>query len=83
VNLSRETIKVNSKYFKNQKIPKKALTMGIGTIMRAKKIILLVSGKEKVRAINCLLKCKPNKCCPVSFLKKHKNLIIIDEKARS
>ncbi len=61
---------------------KKALTMGISTIMSAKKLILLASGKAKSKAIKCLLDDDANKNCPVSFLKRHKNLtVIIDNKA--
>ncbi len=61
---------------------KKVLTMGISTIMSAKKLILLVSGKSKSKAIKCLLEGNVNKNCPVSFLRRHKNLtVIIDNKA--
>jgi len=65
---------------KHKAVKSKALTQGICTIMSAKKIILLASGKKKAEAIKCLLKCKPNKCCPVSFLRRHKNLIVIADK---
>jgi glucosamine-6-phosphate deaminase len=62
----------------------KALTMGISTIMKSKKIILLASGKKKAKAVRCLIKGKIDKNCPVSFLKRHKNIfVIIDEKAGS
>jgi glucosamine-6-phosphate deaminase len=61
---------------------KKVLTMGISTIMSAKKLILLASGKSKSKAIKCLLENNVNKNSPVSFLKRHKNLtVIIDSKA--
>lgn len=73
VELTPETKKIN-------KTKNKALTIGISTILSAKKIILLASGRKKAKAIKCLLKCKPNKYCPVSFLKKHKNLIVIIDK---
>lgn len=77
VNLSKETIKVKN-------VTKKALTMGISTIMKSKKIILLASGNKKAKAIRCLIKENTNKNCPVSFLRKHKNiLVIIDGKASS
>ena len=60
----------------------KALTMGIATLMAAKKIILLASGKNKAEAIKHLIEGKKDKNWPVSFLKGHKNLIvIIDEDA--
>jgi len=57
-----------------------ALTIGISTIMKSKKLLLLASRKSKAEAIRCLAKCKPNKCCPVTFLKKHRNLIVIVDK---
>lgn len=62
---------------KHRAVRKKALTIGISTILSAKKILLLASGKKKAKAIKCLIKCKPDKSCPVTFLKKHKNLIVI------
>jgi len=62
---------------KHKEVRKKALTIGISTILSAKKIILIASGKKKAKAIKYLTKSNPNKCCPVSFLKKHKNLTVI------
>lgn len=77
VNLSPETIK----RAKLRSIDR-ALTVGIKTILSSKKIILLASGKNKAEAIKHLIKDKPNSDWPVTFLKKHKNLIvIIDRKA--
>ena len=54
--------------------------MGIATIMNAKKIILLASGKNKAEAIKHLIEGKEDKNWPVSFLKRHKNLIVIIDK---
>lgn len=65
---------------KHKTTKNKALTIGISTILSSKKIILLASGKKKAEAIKCLMKCKPNSCCPVSFLRKHRNLIVIADK---
>jgi len=65
---------------KHKAVKSKALTIGISTILSARKLLLLASGKNKAEAIRCLVKCKPNKCCPVSFLRKHKNLIVIVDK---
>lgn len=62
----------------------KGLTIGISTILKSKKIILLASGEKKAKAIQGLVKGKISKYCPASFLRKHKNiLVIIDEKAGS
>lgn len=85
VKLSSETLKSNSRFFKNPKdIPKKALTVGIKTIFSTKKIILLASGKNKALAIKHLIEDKPKSQFPVTFLKKHKNLtLILDKEAAS
>lgn len=80
INSKTRLVKLSDSTKKINKINKKALTMGISTIMKARKIIFLASGKKKARAIKWLMKCKPNKCCPVSFLKKHKNLVVIVDK---
>jgi glucosamine-6-phosphate deaminase len=79
INLSKDTIKRNSE---SGKAPDKALTIGAGTILKSKKIILLASGKEKAEAVKHLIKGKMSKNWPVSFLKKHKDLtVIIDKEA--
>jgi glucosamine-6-phosphate deaminase len=80
IKLSSQTLKSNSKYFKNKKMPKYALTLGISTILSSKKIILLASGKNKAKAIKYLIEKPINKLYPVSFLKRHKNLIVIIDK---
>jgi glucosamine-6-phosphate deaminase len=80
VNLSRETINSNSRFFKNKQVPRKALTMGISTIIKAKKILLLASGKNKAEAIYQLVKGKKSGKWPVTCLKNHKNLIVIIDK---
>ncbi|MBM3234061.1 glucosamine-6-phosphate deaminase [Candidatus Pacearchaeota archaeon] len=85
VRLSQETIKANSRFFKNKKsMPKKALTMGISTIKKAKKIILLASGEKKAEAIFHLVKGNLDEKWPLTSLKNHNNLVvIIDKKAAS
>jgi glucosamine-6-phosphate deaminase len=78
IKLSKETIRANSPVF--HKIPDHALTIGIKTILSSKKIILLASGKSKADAIKHLIHGKPDKRYPVTFLKVHKNLIVIVDK---
>jgi len=74
VNLSKKTIAVNSRFFKNKKqVPKKAITMGIATIMKAKKIILIATGKKKAKAVQKMASGKPGKNVPASALQKHRN----------
>jgi glucosamine-6-phosphate deaminase len=82
IKLTQQTIDSNSRFFKNKsQVPKLALTLGISTILRAKKIILLASGKNKSEAIKQLVDGKINSRFPVTFLKKHRNLIVIADRA--
>jgi glucosamine-6-phosphate deaminase len=81
VKLSKNTIKDNARFFKNKKdVPIKAVTMGINTIMRAKKIILLANGSNKKEAVfNALCK-KVSTKTPASILQNHKDVIVILDK---
>lgn len=75
ITLSPETIEKNK-----IKESQRGLTIGIKTILSSKRIILLASGENKAEAIKHLVKTKPNPEWPVTFLKKHKNLIVILDK---
>ncbi|MGL4950529.1 MAG: glucosamine-6-phosphate deaminase [Mycoplasma sp.] len=86
VELTPSTIEVNGKKYFNgnlDEVPKTAISMGLETIMRAKKIILLAFGKEKADAIQKLASATTfDKDFPASVLVKHKDVLIItDEEA--
>ena len=85
VNLTESTINANSRYFdKKDDVPKKAITMGIGSILKAKKIILLASGKNKAQAIKNTIEGKVTRDVPASFLQNHPDVTLIaDESAAS
>jgi len=84
--LAEETIKANSRFFDSMdEVPKKAITMGIGSIMKARKIMLLASGKGKAKIMGELLRdgvvSTEN---PASLLLLHRDAtIIMDEEAAS
>lgn len=81
IDLTMSTRKANAKYFSNiNKVPKRALTMGLATITRAKKIILLASGKEKAEIIAKALKGGVNRNAPASILQKHPDVTVILDK---
>lgn len=76
--LTDNTIKANSRFFDSyDEVPKKALTMGISTILSAKKIILLASGSNKSRVVSALLKGGINTSVPATMLKTHPDVILI------
>lgn len=83
VNLDDETIKANSRFFSSiEEVPTKAISMGIKTIMHAKKIILLASGKEKAQAIYNTVKGSIVPEVPASILQLHPDVtLIVDEEA--
>ena len=85
VKLDAKTIKANSRYFKSEKqVPKEAFSMGMGGILKAKKIVIAAIGKNKASAIKELLfNDKITTKCPVTFLKLHNDVtVIIDEELR-
>ncbi len=65
----------------NKRVPKYALTIGIKTIMKARKIILLASGKNKADAVGLAVKGKISKELPASVLRKHRDVIFILDKS--
>lgn len=84
INLTESTIKANSRFFDSPgEVPKKAITMGIGSIMKAKKIILMASGKKKAKVIKRLLEGKKiTTQLPASMLLLHPDVtVIVDEEA--
>jgi len=76
--LAKTTIEDNARFFKSKKdVPQKAVTMGISTIMKAKKIILLASGEKKSRAVLNAIFGPVSTKVPASILQRHKNVIVI------
>lgn len=78
VTLAQSTITANSKYFESpEDMPKKAITMGISTIMRAKRILLVANGAEKQTAIERMLHGSVTPELPASILQYHTNVQVI------
>lgn len=85
VELAEETIEANSRFFETKdEVPTHAYSMGIGTILEAKKIILFAYGEAKADAINKMFNEKPNTNLPASALQNHPDVtVIMDEAAAS
>ncbi|WP_233091235.1 glucosamine-6-phosphate deaminase [Mycoplasmopsis gallinacea] len=83
VQLTQSTIESNKIYFDNPNdIPKTAISLGIGNILSAKKIILVASGSSKAQAIHDAVKGPISSDCPASFLQLHNDVtFLIDEEA--
>ncbi|KHO62282.1 MULTISPECIES: glucosamine-6-phosphate deaminase [Thermoanaerobacter] len=85
VTLTEDTINANKRFFKSaEEVPRKAITMGLGSIMKAKKIVLLASGKNKAEAIKETIKGQLTTKVPATVLALHPDVtIIIDKEAAS
>lgn len=83
--LAKETVKDNARFFKNeQDVPRFCLTMGIGTVMDARMIILLASGKNKSGAVFQCVEGPVTASLPASVLQLHPQVkILVDEEASS
>lgn len=83
--LSRETIEDNRKFFDSETdVPKCAITMGIGTILEARRILLLASGKSKAAAVAKAVEGSITASVSASALQLHPDVtFILDEEAAS
>lgn len=83
VDLAPETIEANSDQFTDI-VPEEALSMGIGTILESKSLLMLATGKSKADAIKYLLNHHDDSGCPATFLKGHPHFtLVLDPEAAS
>jgi glucosamine-6-phosphate deaminase len=83
VQLTESTLKANAKYFNDEKQPVEAITMGIGSILDSKEILLLATGERKAAAVKELFKGKINEQFPATALTLHPNVTVLaDQGAR-
>ncbi len=84
MDLTDSTIQANCRYFDNDihKVPKQAMSMGIGSIMKSKKIILIASGSAKADAVSAMVDGPITVDCPASALQNHPDVtVIVDQEA--
>ena len=85
VDLTESTIKANARFFeKIEDVPTQAYTMGIGTIFKAKRILLIASGKDKAEIVKKAF-CGPiDPQVPASILQLHPDVtVVLDKDAAS
>ncbi|MDG5799750.1 glucosamine-6-phosphate deaminase [Marinilabiliaceae bacterium ANBcel2] len=84
--LTQETIIANARFFENDtsKVPTTAMTVGVGTIMNAKEVLIIVNGHNKARALRHGVEEGINHLWTISALQMHpKGIIVCDEEATS
>ena len=81
--LTTDTVIANSRFFDNDinKVPKTALTVGVGTVMAAKEVMILVNGHSKCRALQAAVEGSVNHMWTISALQMHQHGIIVADDA--
>ena len=82
VDLAPSTIEANARFFASpDDVPRQAMTMGIGCIMAARRVLLIASGEEKADALYHAF-CGPiTPKCPGSILQLHDDVVLVGDKA--
>ena len=86
IDLAPTTIEANKRFFDGNEtlVPKQAYTMGIKTIMQARKVLVVANGKAKAQAVKDAVTGPVNPACPGSILQLHPDCILVaDEEALS
>lgn len=80
--LDPSTIDANQRFFASRDdVPRYAVTMGMGNIMRARKLLMIVSGNKQEAMRKLLLSDKLDPHCPATFMRMHRDATVILEKA--
>jgi glucosamine-6-phosphate deaminase len=79
--LTDQTVKDNARFFKSMdEVPKTAITMGIGTIMEAKEVILMANKGSKAEAVRAAIEGPITAMVPASIIQMHRKAYVIVEK---
>lgn len=83
VTLAEETIQANARFFNStDEVPKEAITMGVGSILKAHTLMLVVKGADKAEIVHRALRGPITTQCPASLLQTHPRLLVlVDEEA--
>lgn len=82
VQLTETTIQANKRFFeKEEDVPRQAYTMGIGGIMRANMLLVVVSGEDKADILNKVLTAPVSPQIPGTILRFHPNVILVADEA--
>ena len=82
VNLTQSTIDANRRFFESaDQVPRQAISLGIGSIMNARRVLLLATGADKAEAIHEAIRQDINPGTQASILRTHANVIFLLDKA--
>lgn len=80
--LDDSTIEANKRFFASKAdVPTHAVTMGMGNIMRAKRLLMIISGNKQEAATKLLMQDRIDPMCPCTFMRMHRDATVIIEKS--
>lgn len=80
--LEDSTIEANKRFFASKEdVPTKAVTMGMGNIMRAKELLMIIGGNKQEAATKLLMENKIDPHCPATFMRLHRKATVVIEEA--
>ena len=80
--LDESTIDANTRFFESKDdVPRFAVTMGMGNIMRAKSLLMIISGSKEEAATKLLMEDKIDPKCPATFMRMHRDATVILEQS--
>ncbi len=82
IDLSEQTIKANARFFETlEEVPRQAYTMGVKTIMSARRILIIVSGEDKAEIVKRAFFGPMTPQVPASILQLHRNVTLVADEA--
>ena len=79
--LDESTIDANARFFADRdEVPRYAVTMGMGNIMRAKALLMIINGNKKDAATKLLMQDVIDPMCPATFMRLHRDATVVLEK---
>ena len=82
VDLTESTIEANARFFASKdEVPKRAMTMGIKSIMQARRILVVVSGEDKADIVKTAFTGPVVPQVPASILQMHPDVVLVGDKA--
>lgn len=85
VDLAEDTVQANARFFESiEQVPRQGITMGIGTILESRRIVLLATGSGKAEAVQRAIEGPSEPSHPASLLQQHPSVtFVIDDAAAS
>lgn len=85
IDLTQDTIEANRRFFNHiDEVPRQAISMGLGSIMQARKIVLVALGRGKAEAVRQMVKGDISPRLPASFVRLHQQAtVLLDKEAAS